>query len=240
MWPIVNEKSGGWNKTGILLAILALYEYYTRSRPKTTSPSEDGTQQDNVVKPRKSASQAAQESWLPASLALGSLLFTLHQLLADSGTLITWSWTGYPITGPVPNLHGAITLVTQAVGLLAPLGLATFFTSNTPQSKAQGVLDGPLSLLSHPAWFALGAASAYTLYAYDDWVCYAGGLAFAVFLMSIVPSVLHRAAMAAQGGNAHKVFFTAWLVVSVLDFVSTMTVAYAFVRRSIFLQLCWH
>lgn len=69
------------------------------------------------------------------------------------------------------------------------------------------------------------------MYAREDWVGYAGGLGLAVFLMSIVPSVVHRAAVAAQGGRAHKVFFTAWVVVSVLDFVSTMTVAYAFVRR---------
>lgn len=228
VWPILDERSGGWNKTGLFLAVLALYECYTRPQLKSAVPSEKNGRVETAAVPPKSIN-TPKEPWLPIGLALGSLLFTLHQLLADSSTLIAWSWTGYPITGPVPNLHGAITLVAQTIGLLIPLGLGTFFGMITQDKGTLTRVDAPSTLLGHPAWFSFGAASAYTLYAYEDWTSYAGGLAFAVFLMSITPSVLHRAAIGAQPGSIHKVFFTAWLTVSVLDFVSVMTVAYAFV-----------
>lgn len=146
--------------------------------------------------------------WLLDGAALGSFIFTLHCFVTDSTTLIAWSWTGYPVNGPVPHLHGSLTHVAQAVGLFLPL-----------------LLSSP-SFLSHPLWFLYGAISAYTTYAYKDWTSYFGGLNLALFLMSITPVVLARAA-----SNKHltRTYTFAFLVAALFDVASTFTVAYAFV-----------
>ncbi|KAI0663719.1 Frag1/DRAM/Sfk1 family-domain-containing protein [Cubamyces menziesii] len=203
VWPFIDERSGGYNKTGLALALLAIYEFATRptSAPSTTT-----------TKPADTAEPAPQRHWLPASLALGSFLFTLHSLLSDPTTLIAWSWTGYPIKGPVPSVHGSLTHVAQALGL----ALAAFLSRS------------PCAALAHPLWLALGASSAYVMYTYKDWAGYAGGLGVAFFLMSVWPSVWARAAEAGRGRVA-RTAATAWLVVCLFDVASTFTVAYAFV-----------
>ncbi|KAI0774993.1 Frag1/DRAM/Sfk1 family-domain-containing protein [Trametes elegans] len=192
VWPFVDSRSGGYNETGLALGLLA---------PQDKAP---GT-------------KATQRHWLPASLALGSLIFTLHSLISDSSTLIAWSWTGYPIKGPVPSVHGSLTHVAQALGL----GLAAFLVRPTASSTSS-------TALSNPLWLAYGAGCAYVIYAYKDWTGYAGGLGFALWLMSIVPAVWARAAEAARG-RAARSMAVAWLVVCVFDVASTFTVAYAFV-----------
>ena len=211
VWPIVNERSGGWNKTGIALVILALFEFASRS--------------DTVVAPSTKSSPAAEKTptqpkssphWLPASLALGGLIFSLHSLLSDPTTLIAWAWTGFPLAGPVPSQHGSLTHVAQLLGL----ALAAFLASSTPDA---------LTSLTHPLYLAFGAGSAYVMYAYKDWAGYAGGLGVAVFLMSIIPAVWARARDAAGAGGAGKTAAMAWLVVCLFDVASTFTVAYAFV-----------
>lgn len=126
--------------------------------------------------------------------------------------MIAWSWTGYPITGPLPHLHGSLTHLAQAVGLILPLVISSIAPTST--------------LLSHPLWFAYGSTSAYVMYSYSDWLGYIGGLNLAVFLMSIIPSVLMRAA---SSSSMAKTYFTAMLVVILFDVFGTFTVAYAFV-----------
>lgn len=207
VWPFVDERSGGYNKTGIALALLAILEFASRPTPAPVAPSPP------AAKPSPASAPANACHWLPASLALGALLFSLHSLLADASTLIAWSWTGYPISGPVPNVHGSLTHVAQALGL----GLGAFLAH-----------VGAADALVHPLWLASGAGSAYVMYAYRDWAGYAGGLGFALFLMSVVPGVWARAAEAGRGREA-RMAVVACLVVIVYDVASTFTVAYAFV-----------
>ncbi|KAI0346196.1 hypothetical protein BDW22DRAFT_1352223 [Trametopsis cervina] len=207
VWPIVNEASGGYNKLGITLAVLAIANFYTRSssitsealksRSVTLASTTDG-----------SSSQTRSYSVLDG-LALGSLIFTLHCFVADSSTLITWSWTGYPVKGPVPHLHGSLTHVAQALGLLLP----TLFSNSS-------------NIFSHPLWFLYGSAGAYITYAYKDWPGYVGGLNFALFLMSVIPVVFGRAA---SNRYLARTYTIAFFVNALLDVVNTFTVAYAFV-----------
>ena len=213
VWPIVNERSGGWNKTGIALVLLALFEF--ASRPDTTATSSTKSSPP-VDKTAPSPTPKSSPHWLPASLALGGLIFSLHSLLSDPTTLIAWAWTGYPLSGPVPAQHGSLTHVAQALGL----ALAAALASSTPDA---------LTSLTHPLYLVFGASSAYVMYVYKDWTGYAGGLGVAVFLMSIVPAVWARARDAAVAGGAGKTAAMAWLVVCLFDVASTFTVAYAFV-----------
>ncbi|GBE88480.1 Protein cwh43 [Sparassis crispa] len=200
VWPIVHEQSGGYNKTGIFLACLAIYNFYTRRT--TSSPVTSSTRHTSYT-----------GDWLLSGLALGSLIFTLHYLLGDSATLIAWSWTGYPIQGPVPNLHGSLTHVAQALGLGIPVVLSL-------------LSDRGPEILTHPVWFAYGSVSAYVMYKFKDWLGFAGGLNFAIFLMSIIPTVLQHAVYTQK---VVKTCATAWLLVCAFYFSSVFTVAYAFV-----------
>ncbi|TFY58461.1 hypothetical protein EVJ58_g6408 [Rhodofomes roseus] len=204
VWPIVHEQSGGYNKTGIVLAIIAILDYATRPASNVLTSSTDKAEPIH---------KAPGGSWLRESISLGSLMFTLHCLLADSSTLIAWSWIGYPVKGPVPHLHGSITHVAQALGLLLPLLLTT------PSSAG-------LDVFLHPLWFAYGCGSAYIMYAYKDWLGYAGGANLAVFLMSVFPAIVHRAA---STGRIARTFGLAWLIVCVFIVTNVFTVAYAFV-----------
>ncbi|KAI0833717.1 Frag1/DRAM/Sfk1 family-domain-containing protein [Trametes gibbosa] len=202
VWPFIDDRSGGYNKTGIALALLAILEFASRAAP--------------APQPAKSPVTASARHWLPASLALGSLIFSIHSLLGDASTLIAWSWTGYPIKGPVPNVHGSLTHVAQALGL----GFAALLA----RSKSPRIS----SALAHPAWLAFGSASAYVMYTYKDWTGYTGGLGFALFLMSAVPVVWTRAAEGARGKEARAMVMVG-LVLVVFIVASTFTVAYAFV-----------
>ena len=171
------------------------------------------------------------QHWLTASLSFGALIFTLHNHLEDPSTLIAWSWTGYENRvpkGPVPHLHGAITLVVQCAGLLLPVVLTSAFES--PSESRWSNSDGRMGILDHPVWFVFGAASSWIMYAYRDWTGYIGGLALAFWTMSIIPMVFQRtSALAIAHGKAARTYTTAFLVYCLLLLASIFTVAYAFV-----------
>ena len=207
VWPIVDERSGGYNKTGIALALVAIYNAYSRK----STPSLDHDPLASTDKNKKDVTpptpMPVRTNWLKDGLALGSFIFTLHCFVTDPSTIISWTWTGYPLKGPLPHLHGSLTHVAQAVGLLIPT-LASH------------------RVLSHPGVFAYGATSAAGMYLYKDWVGYFAGWNFAVFLMSVIPTVLSSAAM-----NKHigKTYCLAFLTAALYDVGNTFTVAYAFV-----------
>jgi len=200
----VNETTGGYNKTGILLALLAVTELSFRSAPEVSTPVQKGP---------------GSKSWINSGLALGSLIFTLHNLLADSTTLIAWSWTGYPVRGPVPHLHGYLTIMAQCLGLAIPALLPTDL----------------VSIVFHPLWFTYGSVSAYFMYFHRNWVGYFGGLNLAVFSMSVLPMVLSMAADSSNGRLA-RTYTLAFLVTCLLYLASMWTVAYAFVPGGVYLR----
>lgn len=219
MWPFINHKADGYNKTGLFLALVAIYEYSTRQIPKKLAS-------ETPVPQRRNSS-------LLAALPLGSLLFCLHSLLSESSTLVAWSWTGYENRvprGPVPHLHGCLTVVSMALGLLlAQLSLEKRRLA---------------TVTSSPAWFFVGAGSTYVMYSYRNWTGYVGGLGVAVFLMSILPLGFQAASEAAVIKNSNgstvlnisKIYTMAMGVYCVLNLASIFTVAYAFVPGGVYLR----
>jgi hypothetical protein len=113
IWPIMNAENGGWNKTGILLAILACVRLAQRTVPTTYTGGK-------VV--GKGGSTAV------IAFGLGMLVFGLHTFLCDSSTLILWVWDGFPVTGPLVIPHGVVTIVAMGLGLLASSHLALLQT----------------------------------------------------------------------------------------------------------------
>ncbi|KAJ7158875.1 Frag1/DRAM/Sfk1 family-domain-containing protein [Mycena filopes] len=222
VWPFVNSQSGGYNKTGIFLAVLAVYEHHVRQPVQQEQPKK--TKQNS--KPPPAAIRSSPGHWSTGAIPLGSLIFTLHSLLSDSSTLISWSWTGYlnyKAKGPVPHLHGSLTIIAQSIGLF--LATALISSASTEQ-------------LAHPLWFLYGCAGAAVLYTYRNWMGYIGGLNLAIFVMSVIPIVLKRASAAAEapGGSTGKVYFTAMVVYCFLGLASIWTVAYAFVPGGVYLR----
>lgn len=192
VWPFVDQGTGGWNRVGLTLAVVALFGRFLQAPHPTKQVS-------HLVPKVKAHSVAA-------ALPLGSLLFILVNLFADSSTLIAWSWTGYENglpKGPSPHLHGPLTFIAQSLGLL--------LCSTQPSSFG---------------WFLYGAASAFVLYQYRNWPGYIGGLNFAVFVMSIIPLVLQRAAAARDPALTYSL---AMLIYCLLQVAGVFTVAYAFV-----------
>ena len=102
IWPIMHAENGGWNKTGVALAVVAILI----STRKTT---ENRGGLEGV--------SSAQGSVILAGLGLGGLFFGMHSLLSDSSTMILWVWEGYPVRGPIAA-NGALTLLAMAGGVV--------------------------------------------------------------------------------------------------------------------------
>ncbi|KAI6103869.1 Frag1/DRAM/Sfk1 family-domain-containing protein [Pisolithus croceorrhizus] len=219
VWPMLNEETGGYNKMGIALALLALLELGTRP----PAPHHTSTTSQKGVGTSSCHGRDTASHWLASSIALGSLFFTLHCLLSDSSTIIAWSWTGYESRkprGPLPHLYGAVTILAQSLGLLIPVVL--------PSSMAS-------ALLTHIAWFAYGCVSSFIMYNFRNWLGFAGGLNFAVFCMSIIPSVMSQAAM--SGFNKPgRTLFLAFLLTIIFYVANVFTAAYAFVPGGVYFR----
>lgn len=175
--------------------------------------------------PVPSAPTPSSTPWLPSGIALGALLYSLHERLTDASSIIAWSWTGYPLTGPSPHAHAPLTLIAQALGVI--LALQTLPSSGNSVKST--------NLLEHPLWYVIGAASSYVLYEYKDWLGYSGALVHAVFLTSVTPHVLKNVGIAMRGKDGvrgkrvGRVLATAWATWIAFLFTATFTVAYAFV-----------
>ncbi|KAL4820772.1 Frag1/DRAM/Sfk1 family-domain-containing protein [Aspergillus spinulosporus] len=102
-WPIMHAENGGWNKLGLLLAILAGIRSFR-------APASSGG--DYFPPTGKKGSS------LLAGLGLGSMIFLMHYLLSDSSTMIAWVWEGYPVRGPIAVPHGALTIFAMGAGLV--------------------------------------------------------------------------------------------------------------------------
>ncbi|KAF2400129.1 calcofluor white hypersensitive protein precursor [Trichodelitschia bisporula] len=103
IWPIMHGPNGGWNKTGLALAVLAVLRS-TRNVPTATAA---------VPIPRQSRGSPNL-----AALGLAGTFFAMHSLLSDSSTMILWGWEGFPVNGPLAVPHGALTLLVMGAGLV--------------------------------------------------------------------------------------------------------------------------
>lgn len=101
IWPIMHEQNGGWNKTGLGLAVAAAL-LGSRLQYKSNQPTTVAGKGECAIN---------------TGVGLGGLLFALHTLLCDSSTLTLWVWDGYPVHGPLPIPHGFLTLAAMGLGI---------------------------------------------------------------------------------------------------------------------------
>ncbi|GJJ08552.1 hypothetical protein Clacol_002770 [Clathrus columnatus] len=203
VWSIADSSSGGWNKTGIFLGLLAAWNYATREGRKNHL-------QNSSEKSVQTHGQRLRGSWILASVGLGGLLFSLQCFLSDADTMVVYSWTGYPVKGPVPGgVHAYLTLIAMSLGVFISL------------SSYESIVKNPL-------WIIVGPVSAFFMYRERDWKSYYGGLSMAVFLCSLSPIIIQNASIYGKSAPS-KVYGTAWLTYCVLILANVWTVAYAFV-----------
>ncbi|KAK9248139.1 Frag1/DRAM/Sfk1 family-domain-containing protein [Lipomyces tetrasporus] len=188
IWPIMHAENGGWNKTGLALGVIAAL---LATRPQAGAV--------DVVPSSKRG------CFVWSACGLAGLIFSLHSLLSDSSTLAYWVWTGYPVTGPLPVPHGAITICAMALGVYI------------------GVVAKPVS--SSWTGFIIGSIGATVLYSYENWTGYFGGLVLTVYLLSIVPAFLESASIHSPG----RTFGLAFFLYDLLVLAHVWVVAYAFV-----------
>ncbi|KAK3113970.1 Protein cwh43 [Teratosphaeriaceae sp. CCFEE 6253] len=192
MWPVMNSETGGWNKTGIVLFLLAMARMYLRKPAMAATTSPKHTQ------PTKGSS-------VLAAMGFGALVFALQTLLSDSSTMILWTWTGYPVTGPLAVPHGAWVLATMSLGLASGL-----FYPRLARSWAA---------------LAVGTIGAMVLTYCEDWTGFYGGLALTAYLMAVAPVLIGNAIKFPPG----RTFGVAFTVHNFMLLFHIWTFAYAFV-----------
>jgi endonuclease/exonuclease/phosphatase family metal-dependent hydrolase len=191
IWPIMHESNGGWNKTGLGFAVVAIL-LSTRS---TASSGAD------LAAP----GPYAKGSSLLASFGLAGILFSMHSLLSDSSTMISWVWEGYPVRGPLAVPHGAVTLLAMGFGLIVGL-----FMPNLSRSWA---------------FYGVGATGAAMLTTRSHWSGYYGGLNLAIYTMAAAPVLITHAARHSPAIT----FGVGFLVYNFMTLFHVWVVAYAFV-----------
>ncbi|KAK3631620.1 Protein cwh43 [Elasticomyces elasticus] len=155
VWPILHSGNGGWNKTGLAIFGLAIARMYMRKSAMAATPST----QHSEAKPKGLSGLAG--------LGFGALCFIFHSLLSDSSTMIAWSWTGYPISGPMPVPHGMMTFAAMGLGVLSGLYVPGIYRT----------------------WSAFGVASvaAMVLTYSENWTGFYGGLVLTIYSMGATP-----------------------------------------------------
>jgi endonuclease/exonuclease/phosphatase family metal-dependent hydrolase len=148
---------------------------------------------------------AAKGSSTFAALGFGGLMFGLHSMLSDSSTMVLWTWTGWPANGPIAVPHGIYTMVVMGVGIIF------------------GVVYPRLS----QGWplYLLGATGATLLTFTENWLAFYGALAFAFYMMAVLPTMISSALLHSPA----KVFGLGFLVYNILVLANVWVVAYAFV-----------
>ncbi|KAF5327734.1 hypothetical protein D9619_004534 [Psilocybe cf. subviscida] len=253
IWPFINHKANGWNNTGIILALLSIWEYGAREGvdmrnlfnskhsvvSSATASSSVSTSTNGSTSSQHAQKRPSTLSVLAAALPLGSLLFIAHNLLADPASLIAWTWTGYENgkpRGPMPAV--ATHTGGHAWVVVAAMSLGLAIASIKPLQQ----------LTRNPLWLAAGAAATSVLYSSRNWEgFYGGALPVALWSMSLLPATwAHAASVARQqavnkstGGTestVSRVYTTAMGVYMVLNLASIFTVAYAFVPGGVYLR----
>lgn len=201
VWPILNDKTGGLNKPGLVVGLLCAYFTYIPSNKinlnlKNSSPS-SGKDSSNI----KSSPLSA----LITYVGFGSFLFSLLAMLTDSSTMILWTWEGYPINGPVPVPYGAATLATMCIGIYAGFYNPSFYRSIS----------------------VLGVVGSVLLYSFPGWVGYSGAVLYTFWLSYIAPLCFEQ--LSYHFIDIATVMFKALVFTIIFVLMHVWVVAYAFV-----------
>lgn len=189
IWPIMNYKTGGFNGTGLILGVF--FAYYTKI-PSQLTPV---TIKNDELKP----------NFFLTATGFGAYIFSILAMLTDSSTIIYWVWDGYPVNGPIPVPHGAISISVMCIGIYC--GLLNY---------------KPLKLTT-----LTGFIGAYLLYSFNGWLGYSGALAYIFWICFITPTVFEQVALLFD--SIVPVMTLTVLTIIIFILMHVWVVAYAFV-----------
>lgn len=194
-WAIVDGSSGGWNKTGLLLSALSIAETYYRPNSLFAAPPAPASDR----RPDAQFGTTRQQR-LAIAFGLGSFVHLCQTFLSDSGTIIAWSWIGFPARGPLLHPWAGIVIALCALAIPIPVN--------------------PLD----PAMLAVPFVSAFLLHWFANWVGFLGGLVLMLYLVVAAPAFFRMASGVPPKTTANAMAWNCFL-----DVASVFTVAYAFV-----------
>ena len=190
LWPVVRPQDGGWHKLGLALAVVAIIRSTRHLNHAAVDLPQAGSNRGSSIL---------------SGLGVSGLVFAMHSLLSDSSTMVLWTWTGFPVKGPLSVPHGAYTIFTMSAGVIFGL----FYPHLTKTWTAFGV----------------GSVGAALLTLYDDWMGFYGGLILAFYVLAVSP---HLISSAVRTGPA-KTFGLGFFFYNFMVFFHVWVVAYAFV-----------
>lgn len=190
-WVFMDATNGGRHVLVLSIAIVCLVPLVVPSLRQLPTPHV-----------RRSPSSFG--SFILASVALGTWLIEIQTLLSDSGTLIAFTWAGYPVRGPQAVPHGM--WVVSAMAVSVTLSMWYPYTGS--------------SVLA----IALHALGVYIVLVYDHWLGFAGGLCIALTLPAMAMPLFHSA----LAHHPLRAMGVAWLTATFLAFLGVLTTAYAF------------
>ena len=190
IWPVVRPQDGGWHKLGLLLAVVAIFRSTRSLNHAAVDLPQPGSNRGSPVL---------------SGFGIAGLIFAMHSLFSDSSTMILWTWSGFPVHGPLSVPHGAYTIFVMSAGVAFGL-----FCPNISRTWTA---------------FGIGCVGAALLTNFADWTAFYGGLGLAFYTMSISPSLIFSAV---RTGPA-KTFGLAFFFYNFMVFFHVWVVAYAFV-----------
>ncbi|SCW02650.1 LAFE_0F11298g1_1 [Lachancea fermentati] len=160
LWPIMSEKNGGWNKTGLaVVAFSAILTPYINSIHYQKSDGQLSTKPNFLSK-------------LFVSAGFGSMIFAIHQLLTDASTTIYWAWEGWNQNGsqgPLAWPYSSLTCIALLMGCLT----------------SKNYINKPVV----PALLLFVSTSVLSLSVFTGWIKYIfGGLLYAISIVWLVPT----------------------------------------------------
>lgn len=193
-WAIMNEETGGYNKT-TLVAVTIIGMIYPYINCCHFQFEEKKFKANFFAK-------------FMFALGFGGLIFSIHQLLTDSSTLIYWSWEGYSQEnqGPLAWPWSMVTCVTMLIGSLTSIKFI-----NKPAIPCTALFVGTAVL-------ATPSITGWNKYIF-------GGLIYALSIMWFIPTYI-----SALGHIGSIWVFTLAFFIHVIGILAHVwVVAYAFV-----------
>ncbi|KAJ1918883.1 Protein cwh43 [Mycoemilia scoparia] len=203
VWPIMNDINGGWNKTGLVLGIVALVIQFLQSLSASDDENADAKKHDKrhgEIGTRSGSSAP----WASAAFGFGAWLFGIQSMFSESSTLIRWTWGGYPHTGPQPVPFSGLVLTVLVFGFLSGHRVKSVTTT---------------------AWWGAGALCAAIITYISGWSGFIPGLVLAAYFGSITLPILQLVARCPPG----RTFTLGFFVYNLLVLAHVWVVAYEFV-----------
>lgn len=175
LWSIMRLENGGWNPLGLVLGVLACLQVATRRLTEPKRKQGDRGTVDAAVNRQAVEIVRSKINWIASAVGFGTMMFTLHTFLTDSGVICRWAVDGYPHPGPDPLYGGTLVIVSMAFGLLLSQHTRVVFSVY---------------------WWAIGTTGVLSLYflpkisSWGRFVGFGGGLVFTIWVMSVAPVVL--------------------------------------------------